>query len=153
MSRRRTFKMPANGYDRCWAHFLWARAFPVGLTYCSLAINDSRYVSDETKLFAWEYYILFMIPGANILLLLFCALSDLRAQAEEMRPQSCWDDSWRCLHSHHLLQTLFQKLTAHWRWIRCLWGYMKLWATFSFQEIHWHVITNLALPCIHSHRR
>jgi len=67
----------------------------------------SKNASNETKLFALECSVVFTVPcvaacGALILLLLFCALSDLRAQAEEMRPQSSWDDSWRCLHSHHL---------------------------------------------------
>jgi len=53
--------------------------------------------SNETKLFALRYYVVFTVPCvaacAVIHLLLFCTLSDLREQAGEMRPQSCWDDS------------------------------------------------------------
>jgi len=63
----------------------------VGLiTYCGLAIDDNRYASYETKLFACACYVVFTIPCAVVLLLLFCALSDLKAQAEDMRPQSYW---------------------------------------------------------------
>ena len=62
-------------------------------------------------LFACECVVVFTIPCAVTLLLLFCALSDLKAQAEDMRSQSYWDDWLRC--SHHLLHTFFQKVVAH----------------------------------------
>ena len=58
----------------------------MGHTYCGLAIDDNRYASNETKLFACECYDVFTIPCAVVLLLLFCALSDLGAQTEDMRP-------------------------------------------------------------------
>ena len=38
------------------------RAFPVGLTYSSLAIHDDRYASNEIECFAHEYYNVFTIP-------------------------------------------------------------------------------------------
>ena len=79
--------------------------------YCGLAIDDNRYASNGTMLFACECVVVFTIPSAVTLLLLFCALSDLKAQAEDMRSQSYWDDSLRC--SHHLLHIFFQKVVAH----------------------------------------
>ena len=69
--------------------FLVSPNFPCGpyiLSYCGLAIGDNRYASNETKLFACECYVVFTIPCAVVLLLLFCALSDLRAQTEDIRP-------------------------------------------------------------------
>ena len=53
-----------------------ARAFPVGLTYGSLAVDDDRCLSNEIECLAHEYHDVFTIPCANFLLL-FCALSDL----------------------------------------------------------------------------
>jgi len=61
----------------------------MGLTsYCGIAVDDNRYASYETKLFACECYIVFTFPCAVVLHLMCCALSDLRAQAEDMHPQS-----------------------------------------------------------------
>jgi len=141
MSRRRAFK-PSNGYDRCWTNFLWARASPVGLKYCSLAVDDNRYVSNETNFFARDCYDVFTIPCAVILLLLFRALSDLRARAaEEMRPKSCWDDSRRC--SHHSPHVV----SKTWRTLEMLQVPSTMYATlpaFSYKENHWHLITILA---------
>ena len=56
----------------------------MGLTDCSLAIDDKSYVSNETKLFACECYVVFTILVAIILLLLYHTLSDLRAPTEEV---------------------------------------------------------------------
>ena len=64
----------------------------MGLAYCGLAIDDNMYASKGTKLVACECVVHFTILCVVILLLLFCALSDLRAQAEDMRSQSYWDD-------------------------------------------------------------
>ena len=41
-----------------------ARAFPMGLTYGSLAIDDNRCVSNEIECLAHEYYDVFTIPCA-----------------------------------------------------------------------------------------
>jgi len=40
------------------------RAFPVGLKYSSLAIDDDRYASNEIECLAHEYYNVFTIPCA-----------------------------------------------------------------------------------------
>jgi len=91
---------------------LWA-----SLAVASQSTITGNNASNETKLIARECYVVFTVPCvaacAVILLQLFCALSDLRAQAREKRPQSCWDDSWRCLHSHHLFCNMFKDLAAH----------------------------------------
>ena len=125
--RRSAFEMQENGCVRCWALFLWARALPVGLKSRSLAIDDNRYLFNETKLFARECYLVVLVPCAVILLLLFCALSDPKAQAKEMRPQSCWDDSWRCLCMVITFsKSFFQKLAAYPRCFRCLRRFVQL---------------------------
>ena len=87
---------------------LWA-----SLAVASQSTITGNNASNEMKLFTRECYVPRVVACAVILLLLFFALSDLSAQAGEMRPQSCWDDPRRCLHSHHLPNTLLQKLTAH----------------------------------------
>ena len=56
---------------------LHARAFLVGLTYGSLAIDDDRYVSNEIGFLAHGYYNVFTIPCVFFFLLLFRSLSDL----------------------------------------------------------------------------
>jgi len=75
-------------------------------TVASQSTNSGYNASNETKLFARECCLDFtascVAAYAVILFLLFRALSDLRAQAGEMRPQSYWDDSWGCLDSHRL---------------------------------------------------
>jgi len=119
---------------------------PVRLSsFCYFALSQTEEPKLEkcalraAKLFALECYVVFAVPCvaacAVILLLLFCALSDLRAQAGEMRPQSCLDDSWRCLHSSHLFFNLSKNLAAHWRCFRCLQRCMQLCLLLDSKKI------------------
>ena len=43
-------------------------------SYCGIAVDDNRYASYETKLFACECYVVFTLPCAVALLLMFFAL-------------------------------------------------------------------------------
>ena len=43
-----------------------------------------------------------------------------------MRPRSCSDDSWRCLHSHHHFHTFFQTISKRCRCFTCLRRRMQL---------------------------
>ena len=68
------------------------RAFPVGLTYSSLAIDDDRYASNEIET---NITMFSRFPARFFSLAISRPLRPV-SPIWIMRPRSCSDDTWRC---------------------------------------------------------